>query len=94
MWNSSTGFTAGADHIQDLFHSFAEIWTAVRSAAEIGDESALSFELDKLRQLPAELNAAFAAWANDVDLLYEVSPETLSYIRAVIWPIPGQQELF
>ncbi|KUP98360.1 hypothetical protein [Thermobifida cellulosilytica] len=83
-----------AAHLRDLFASFAEVWTAVRSAAEIGDDSALTFELAKLRRLPDALRSAFAVWTDDVDLLYEVSPETLGHIRAVVRPTPGQLEIF
>jgi len=83
-----------AAHLRALFGSFAEIWTAVRSAAEIGDDSALTFEIAKLKRLPEELRSAFALWTDDVDRLYEVSPETLSHIRAVVRPTPGQLEIF
>ncbi|MEY9213472.1 hypothetical protein NI17_000620 [Thermobifida halotolerans] len=81
-------------HLRALFASFAEVWTAVRSAAEIGDDSALTFELAKLGRLPEELRSAFEAWTDDVDRLYEVSPETLGHIRAVVRPTPGQLEIF
>ncbi|AAZ54764.1 hypothetical protein JCM3263A_11920 [Thermobifida fusca] len=83
-----------ADYIRALCSSLAEIWTAARSAAEIGDDSALTFELAKLRALPAALDSALDEWAYQVDLLYEVSPESLGYVRAVVPLTPGQLELF
>ncbi|MDD6793136.1 MAG: hypothetical protein PUE00_13360, partial [Thermobifida fusca] len=64
------------------------------SAAEIGDDSALTFELAKLRALPAALDSALDEWAYQVNLLYEVSPESLGYVRAVVPLTPGQLELF